>query len=434
MTIGIISMVAFNLVDTYFVGQLGKNELAALSFTFPVIMVVFGVTQGIGMGATALISRSLGAKNFNKAARETTDSLLLGLIFVIIFSIIGLYTIDPVFKILGASPEILPLIRAYMQVWFFTLVFVLIPFVGNSAMRAAGNTMIPSMIMVFAVIVNAILDPLLIFGYWGFPEMGIRGAALATAISRGMTMLLAIYLLHKKFGLIAWDIPEWKVISGCWKSILNIGIPSAISRMIEPLAAGIVTAILAGFGAEAVAAFGVGERLQIIGLSLLWALSGSVAPFVGQNYGSQQPERIRAAIKWSTGFCLIWGALIYTILFVLRNQIAPLFNDNQLVIEYIAIFLSLAPAGIGFQGIMLTVTSSLNTLDKPWYAFYLSVLQMFLAYIPLAWLGAQFFGVTGVFAALTLALAIGGIAGYFLHKWIFNKRVAMQLMLDRSTV
>ncbi|MEO0332723.1 MAG: MATE family efflux transporter, partial [Bacteroidota bacterium] len=148
MVVGVLSMVAFNLVDTYFIGKLGKNELAALSFTFPVIMVIFSLVQGIGIGATALISRSFGANNLAKAARETTDSLFLALLLVLISVVIGLLTIEPLFSALGATPEVLPLVREYMEIWYFTILFVIVPFVGNSAIRATGDTLTPSYIMV----------------------------------------------------------------------------------------------------------------------------------------------------------------------------------------------------------------------------------------------------------------------------------------------
>ena len=431
MTLGMISFVAFNMIDTYFVGQLGKDELAALSFTFPVIMVVFSITQGVGIGATALISKSIGSQKFDKAARETTDSLLLGLILVVFFSFIGYQSIDPIFSLLGAKPEILTHIREFMQVWYFTLMFVLIPFVGNSAMRAAGNTLIPSLIMVFAVIINAILDPILIFGLWGFPAMGIKGAALATAISRGTTMFLSIYLLNKKFGLIHWSIPKWQVLKGCWNAIMYIGIPSAIARMIEPLAAAVVTAMLASFGAEAVAAFGVGGRIEIVGMSILWALSASVAPFIGQNLGQNRYDRIKTSIRWSSTFSIIYGTVSFLLLFIFRKQIAPIFNDDDQVISYLILFLSMVPVVIGFQGVTLIINSSLNTLNKPWNALFMSFVQMFVIYVPLAWLGSTYFGVIGVYASVAISLSLGGIFAFIYHEWIFRK---IQLSLKHSLV
>ncbi len=256
MIVGVLSMVGFNLIDTYFIGKLGKNELAALSFTFPVIMVVFSLIQGIGIGATALIARSIGQNDLKKAARETTDSLFLALVPVVVAVVVGLQTIDPLFTLLGASEQVLPLIREYMEVWYITVLFVIVPFVGNSAIRATGDTQTPSYIMVFAVLINAVLDPLLIFGWGIIPALGLQGAALATAISRGFTLLVSLYILRYREKLLTFDIPPQKVLFGCWKAILYIGLPTGSSRMIAPLAVGVVTALMAQYGSDAVAAFG----------------------------------------------------------------------------------------------------------------------------------------------------------------------------------
>lgn len=176
MMLGIISMVAFNLIDTYFVGKLGEKELAALSFTFLIIMVVFSVIQGLGIGATALIAKSIGKKDLKRAARETTDSIALTLLLTGTFIVIGLLTIDSFLSLLGADGETAAMSKEYMQIWFFALFFVSVPFVGNSAIRATGDAQTPTYILLFAVGVNAILDPILIFGYLGFPALGLKGA------------------------------------------------------------------------------------------------------------------------------------------------------------------------------------------------------------------------------------------------------------------
>ncbi|MEO1655560.1 MAG: MATE family efflux transporter, partial [Bacteroidota bacterium] len=178
MMLGIISMVAFNLIDTYFVGQLGERELAALSFTFPVIMIVFSIIQGLGIGATALIAKSIGKEDRKKAARETSDSIALTLLLTGFFVLLGLAFLDQILSILGADGETAALAKEYLHIWFIALFFVSVPFVGNSAIRATGDTQTPTYIMLFAVLVNAVLDPILIFGLLGFPALGLKGAAI----------------------------------------------------------------------------------------------------------------------------------------------------------------------------------------------------------------------------------------------------------------
>ncbi len=422
MMLGIISMVAFNLVDTYFVGQLGTQELAALSFTFPVIMVIFSVVQGLGIGATALISKSIGQKNRNKAARETTDSLGLAVVIAGAFIVVGLFTTYPTFRLLGADEELIPLISSYMTIWYFALFFVTIPFVGNSAIRAVGDPKTPSYIMIFAVIINAILDPILIFGWGPIQPMGLQGAAIATAVSRGLTMILSLYILRYREKLITFDVPTKDVLFGCWRSILYIALPSGLSRIVVPVATGIITAILADYGAAAVAGYGVGTRIEFLASSLLFALSASIGPFVGQNLGSRKFERIRTGIRISNRFAVLYGLGIWIVLIGLSDGIASIFTQDPAARGIVKLFLWILPAGIGLQGVLSIVNSNLNTLNKPLIASMIIVVQMLAIGVPIIYAGSALWGEAGVFAGLALTYIVGGLISF-----VFNRRILQEI-------
>ena len=413
-------MMAFNLIDTYFVGKLGKKELAALSFTFPVIMVVFSIIQGIGIGATALIAKSIGKNDRNKAARETTDSIFLTLVLTGIFVTVGLFTIEPTMKLLGATGETAIMSGKYMRIWYFALFFVSFPFVGNSAIRSTGDAQTPTYIMLFAVVVNAVLDPLLIFGYLGFPALGLEGAAIATAISRALTMVLSFYVLIRREKLITFEIPTLKVLSGCWQSILYIAVPSALARLVVPVSTGIITAMLASYGEYAVAAFGVGSRVEFLANSLVFALAASIGPFVGQNLGKGKLDRMNEAVSLSNRFAFLWGLFIWGVLAVLAEPIASIFNDNQEVIEGVKLFLWIVPAGFGLQGILSIINSNLNTINKPMQASIIIVVQMLVIGLPLIYLGKELAQVQGIFFGLALAYALGGIISLIVNKSVMK--------------
>jgi len=223
MIIGMVGIVAFNLVDTFFVGQLGTQELAALSFTFPIIMVIGSLAMGIGTGASAVISQAIGRGDHNKVQRLTTDSLILSFLLVAFFVAFGMLTIEPLFRLLGAEPEIIPLIREYMVIWYPGVLFLIIPMVGNNAIRATGDTKTPSAIMLVAVVVNIILDPLLIFGLGPFPMLGLEGAAIATVVSRAITLVVALWVLYYRDRMMTFELPAPKELIDSWKSILYIG-------------------------------------------------------------------------------------------------------------------------------------------------------------------------------------------------------------------
>lgn len=421
MMLGIISMVAFNLIDTFYVGRLGKTELAALSFTFPVIMIIFSFIQGLGIGATALIAKSIGKKDRNKAARETTDSIALTLLITGFFVIVGLLTIKPTFRLLGADANTASLVEEYMRIWYFALFFVSVPFVGNSAIRATGDARTPAYIMLFAVVINAILDPILIFGYLGAPAMGLKGAAIATAISRGFTMILSFYILIRREKLITFVIPTREVLTGCWKSILFIAVPSGLARLVVPIATGVITGFLAGYGDYAVAAFGVGSRIEFLASSILFALSASIGPFVGQNFGSGRLSRVKEAVSVSIRFSFIWGLFAWVVLALFANPIASVFNDNSEVIDTVQWYLWIVPAGFGLQGILSIINSHLNTIGKPLQASMIIVIQMLVLGIPAIFLGKQWGDIQGIFIALAFTYVIGGTISLMVNRQVMKK-------------
>ncbi|MEM7551977.1 MAG: MATE family efflux transporter [Bacteroidota bacterium] len=414
MMLGIVSMVAFNLIDTYFVGKLGKNELAALSFTFPVIMIIFSIIQGLGIGATALISKSIGRNDRAKAARETTDSVILTLIITGIFVLIGLSTIQPTFEILGADGVTSSMAQEYMTIWYFALFFVSVPFVGNSAIRSTGDAKTPTYIMLFAVLVNAILDPILIFGYLGFPALGLRGAAIATAISRAMTMILSFYILIKREHLITFTIPSRQVIIGCWGSLLSIALPSSLAKLIVPLAIAVITSMLSVYGEHAVAAFGVGSRIEFLATSILFALGASIGPFVGQNIGKNRLDRVNKSVTISNKFSILWGLFVWIILIILARPIGSIFTQNEEVIDVVALFLWIVPVGFGLQGILGIVNSYLNTINKPMLALRIIFLQMLIVGLPLMYLGRYVADVKGIFIGLAATYIFGGLLSLFI--------------------
>jgi len=195
MIFGLVSIMLFNLVDTFYISLIGVRELVAISFTFPVTFTLMSFSFGIGIGAAAVISRAIGEGDQHRVQRLTTDSLLLVALIIICVAGLSFFALDSIFTLMGASTESLPLIKEYMIPWLSGVVFVVIPIVGNSAIRATGDTKTPSWIMIIAAGVNAVLDPLLIFGYGPFPELGIQGAAIATVISYISIMIAGLWVL-----------------------------------------------------------------------------------------------------------------------------------------------------------------------------------------------------------------------------------------------
>ena len=409
MVWGIFAIVAFNIADTYYVGQLGTNQLAAMSFTFPVVMTLGSLALGLGVGASSIIARAIGQGDRSRVRRFTTNSLTLGVAAVALLSSIGLLTIDPLFKALGAGAEILPLIRQYMQIWYFGMVFLVIPMVGNSAIRASGDTLTPSLIMTGSAGVNIVLDPLLIFGLWGLPELGLEGAALATVISRAITLMASLLILKFKEDMLSSRFPDWEETILCWRDILYVGLPAAGTNMITPISIGIITSMLADHGSVTVAGFGIASRVESFAMIVLMALAASISPFVGQNWGAGKYGRVAKALQQSYLFCFGWGVLMTILLAAGASAIVPLFNKDPEVVEIATTYLKIVPISYGAAGIIQVGNSAFNALGRPIPAVIITVVRMFVLYIPLAYLGSLWLGATGIFIAATVSNVIVGI-------------------------
>jgi putative MATE family efflux protein len=418
MIFGLVGIHAFNLADTFFVGRLGVRELAAMSFTFPVVFVIAGLSLGLGLGAGAVISRAIGQGDWHRVRRLTTDSLTLSVLIVALFVAVGLLTIDPVFRLLGASDDLLPLIRQYMRVWYPGMLFVVFPMVGNNAIRATGDTKTPSLIMVIAALANTGLDPLFIFGIGPFPRLELAGAALATVIGRSITFTVALWVLGRRERMLTNPFPGLAAVWESWRGILFIGLPSALTNIVVPLGIGVITRIVSGYGAAAVAGFGVASRVETFSLTAVMALRAVVAPFVGQNWGARECARLARGIRLSHGFAMAWGAFLLVVLAALARPIAAIFNPTPEVVETASLYLWIVPLSYGLRGVHYVATAALAVLRRPIDAALLTVLQFFGLYVPLAVVGSRLLGLSGVFGAASVANLIAGALA-----WIWLGRI-----------
>ncbi len=412
MMLGILSMVTFNLADTFFVGKLGTLELAALSFTFPVVLIVNSMAMGLGIGTSSVISRAIGEGDAHKVRRLTTDSLVLSAMIVAVCVVAGSLTIDPLFRAMGATPDVLPLIRRYMRIWYIGSVFVVVPMVGNNAIRAGGDMLTPGLIMTGSAALNLILDPIFIFGAGPVPRLEIAGAALATVIGRATSLCVALAVLYFRDRMLTSIRVPLAKLADSWRQILYIGLPSAGTRVIVPLGAGVLTRMVARYGTEAVAGYGVATRIEFFTMTTVMALASVLGPFVGQNWGAGVYKRARRSVLLSQRFSFIWGFCMFGLMTILARPAVSVFNSHPDVVSFAAGYLHLVPLGYGLYGVLVLSASVLNVLKKPFHAAALSLIQMFGLCIPFALIGSRFFGAQGLFGAVTLSYVASGIVAF----------------------
>jgi len=423
MLLGIATMMGQGLIDAWFLGQVGDRALAAFSFGFPMLMIITSVAIGLGAGTSSVVAQAIGAEDHRRARRLATDSLLLSFLIAATLSAIGILTIGPLFKLLGAPADMIPMIRSFMTILYSGVPFLVVGMVGTSSMRATGDMRLPGKLMIFSALLNVLLDPIFIFGLGPVPAMGLNGAAMAALLARGTMFLGTIYFLVHRLDMVSFNKPDSVELRKSWSDILHVGLPAAGTNAIIPVAVALVTAMIARFGPDAVAGFGVASRLESMVLVIYYALSSVIGPFVGQNLSAGREGRIQLSLRLCAQFCLASGLVIAILLALLSGFIPNLFSQNEDVVSVTRLFLWIVPISYGAYGIVMVVNAAFNGLGKPMPAVYISVTRMIVLYIPLALIGTRWFGIAGIFGAYAIANILSGLLAY-----VWAKRTAHNLL------
>ena len=410
MIFGMVAILMFNLVDTFFISLLGTEALAAVSFTFPITFAINCITMGISVGISTSIGRLLGSGDTRSAARLTTHGLLLALLMMVLASTLGVLTIEPLFSLIGARADLLPIIDDYMSIWYLAIPLLVIPMAGNSAIRATGDAKTPAKIMILAGAINGALDPLLIFGIGPFPELGVKGAAIASGISWAFALAGSLHVLIKREKLVA--PPQLSRLVGDWRQILQIGTPAGLSNALNPLSGTLLMALLAVQGTTSVAAYGAAMRIESILITVMMALGSALMPFMAQNLGADKPHRAFAALFTAMRFAILFQLLIFIMMVPLSWPLSSLFSQDPAVQSQLWHYLVVVPASYGLLAVCMLLISALNAMHRPVDALVWNLLRLFALLLPLAWLGSAVQGAKGLFAGIAIANALSGLAAY----------------------
>ena len=410
--LGIITMMGQALVDAWFLGRVGDRALAAYAFSFPILMIVTSVAIGLGAGTSSVVARAIGSDSERRARRLTTDALLLSFLVTAGISLIGVLTINPLFRLLGAPEDMLPLIRGFMMILYAGVPFVVVGMVGMASMRATGDTRLPSKLMIMGSLLNVALDPLFIFGLGPVPAFGLNGAAIAALLARGTIFIGALLLLRYRLDMVSFSRPDSAEMWQSWRDVLHVGIPAAGTNVIVPVGAAVVTAMIARYGPDAVAGFGVASRIESMMLVIYYALSAIIGPFVGQNLSAGKHDRILRSLWLCTAFCIGSGLAIAALLALSSGFLPPLFSSSPAVIDVASLYLLIAPISYGAYGMVMVMNASFNGLGHPMPAVWISLGRIVALYLPLAGVGMLVLQATGIFVAYAVANILSGVLAY----------------------
>lgn len=428
MALGLVAIISFDAVDLFFVSQLGDAPLAAISFTFPIIWFLSSIIIGFEAGAASCISRAIGRNDASMARRQTTDTALLAGLVSFTLCMAGLLTIEPVFRLLRATDDLLPLIGDYMSIWYFAEPAAAVLWTCLAAMRARGNSLIEGKIITTAAVINAILDPIFIFGWFGFPRMEIAGAALATLVANLVMLVGTLVYLHVRLRIFATPFTAIGNIFDSWRKMLHVGLPAMLTNAIVPVANGVIVAMVAGFGIDAVAGFGIAMRVEPMFLIAFYALSAVTSPFIGQNYAAGKLDRVSEARRAIGKFCLIFGLSIAVVLAVVAQPLTGFFSDNDTIRGVAVTYLWIMAVSYGGYGMVMATCAAFNGMGYPFPGVVMSALRTVILFLPLAILARWLVGMNGLFLASAASNIAIGVLGFV---W-FGRRIKRSRQLTDS--
>ena len=418
MILEMIMESVFAVVDVFFVASLGADAVAIVGITESMMFLIYAVAMGISIGAMATVSRRVGEKDGDGAAKSTTHAIYMGLSASILMSLIGIFFAPQLLTILGAEPQVVREGTVFARLMIGGNFVVVLLFLLNAIFRGAGNAAIAMRVLWLSNILNCILDPLLIFGIWIFPELGVTGAAVATLIGRGIGVIYAGYRMfftEKRFEIRRehwlFDRERFRrLFSLSWVAVLQftIGTASWIGLMV----------VIADFGSEAVAGYTIAIRIIIFALLPAVGLANAAATLVGQNLGAKQPERAEKSVWRAAFYNAIFQTSIGVIFVIFAEPIARIFTDEPQVLMYATDALRIISYGFLFYGVGMVLETSFNGAGDTWTPTYLNLFVFWLFEIPLAYILAYNFGMKahGVFWAITVAFSMLAVASAILFK------------------
>ncbi len=422
MVLGNLLQNAFNVVDMIFVGRLGAAAIAAVALSGILMQITWTLLIGVSVGTTAMVARYFGAGQPERAGMAAMQSLSLGVAASILLVLFVNLSGRQALALLGAEGEVLRLGLGYLRIVFdgsFTLILF---FLSSAIMRGIGDALSPMLVMAASSAANITLDPLLIFGIWIFPRMGVRGAAMATVVAQGIGMCAGLAILSRGGTRIRLRFRSYRPDLGLIRRMLSLSIPGTIQGAVRSVGSLMLMRVVAGFGVAVVAAYGIGLRLDLIVMMPGWALGAAAATLVGQNLGAGKPERAARGAWIAAGLYAAILAVAGALFLSFSRGAIGLFNHSPAIVEHGAAYLRVRVATYLFLAVALVMASALNGAGDTVFPAIVLAATLVAVQIPLAVLLPRLLGgdPLGVWLAVSTAFLLQGLAmaGWFLRgRW-----------------
>jgi putative MATE family efflux protein len=426
MVLEMIMESVFAVVDIFFVSKLGANAVATVGITESVMTIVYAIGSGLSMATTALIARRIGEKDAKKAGLAAFQAILLALFVSSLISIPGIIWAKPFLRLMGASEEMISEGFMYPAIMFGSNGIVMLLFIINAVFRSSGDAAISMRVMWLANLINLVLDPLLIFGLGPIPALGIKGAAIATAIGRSIAVIYQFYLLFRRHHRIHLTRESLRFQPSIMLSLLKLSAGGILQNLIATSSWIFLVRIIAVFGASALAGYTIALRIIMFLLLPAWGLSNAAATLVGQNLGAGSPERAERSVWITTYINMCFMGLVCIAMIVWPESFIGIFIQDAEVIFQGASALRIISVGFIFYGLSMVMIQGFNGSGDTMTPSLINFVCFWIIEIPLAWILAIVLnmGLQGASLAIVIAESVLAVIALILFrrgKWKLRK-------------
>lgn len=426
-----ILQTAYQLIDTFWLGRLGANAVAAVSISFPLLFLVLSLGSGLTLAGTVLVSQYFGAEDQKKVDFNSSQTISLIFFISLLLSVLSYFSASPLMRLIGAGPEILNDSVEYFQVSSIGFVFLFMFFAFQSLMRGIGNVMLPVYIVLFTVFLNLILDPLFIYGYGPVPGYGVAGAAVASIITQAISAGIGLWILFRGKSGIRIHLDQMRPHLFTLKRIVNLGVPASIEQSTRALGMTFMVVLVTGFGSEVVAAYGIGARILSFIVIPALGLAIATTSLVGQNIGAIKIKRAEKVANLSSQIAFFGLTGMGLLMFFFAEPITAFFIPNDPdVIEDASLFIKIMAPSFGLLGVQQVLNGVFNGAGFTKASMLISILNLWIIRFPVAFVLSHRtdLGYEGIWWAFPISNAIAAFAAFIYFKqgyWklrIFRRR------------
>ncbi|EMA45778.1 MATE family efflux transporter [Halococcus saccharolyticus] len=403
---------AYNLADTFWLGQYSTDALAAISFAFPMVFFLISLALGLSVAGSVLVAQHTGAGNEERAAYAASQTVSIAIIGSIVLGVLSYPFVDEFVRLLGASPAVAVLVTEYMRVYALGLVFVFGFFMFVSLMRGYGDTITPMLVMAGTVVLNVAIDPILILGWGPVPELGVEGAAIATVFSRAVAFVVGFVIMVRGSRGVTINLRDMVPDPAFARTLFRIGVPASIEGTGRAISINLMLVIIATFSTSVVAAYGIGTRVFSVVFLPAIALSQGVETMTGQNVGAGKPDRAAQTNRLAARAMFVGLTVLGIVSWIAADPIVAVFTSDAAVIDIGARFLRYVAPTFGFIGIMYAYTGGFRGTGQTTVAAAISILMLGVIRVPFAWLVAGPLGPPGVWLSFGISNVAGAVIAY----------------------